>query len=191
MASLVFANSIYRNDYKSAKRYNGLAAKLYPFVKGAETDFSYMELGYANETAIPIDTLFEKQLEQFIKENSQEVTLPKLFRGQSHDSFDCELKEVDFRGKISRGILILTGTTIEIPCTFPKFTTGEIKERGDTRIWAIGNAIYDGVSQLPIRIEVSSMRPIGKAKNPTDWKGAIKPFELSDWDFDDDHISKQ
>jgi hypothetical protein len=187
------ANAIYRSNFGAARRFNGVAEKLKKLVSGVEETFDYMEFTYPETGSITFDGVFKNQIDQFIGEKNAEVqTGSKHFRGEAFDSFDCEFLELDFRGRSSRGILLLTGTKVEVPCVFgATFSEDAMKDHLNQRIWVVGNAIYDGNRSVPARIEVGRMQKINQTGRPSDWKGALKPFELSDWETIADVQPKQ
>lgn len=187
------ADAIYRSNFSVASRFNGVAEKLQKLVAGVEDTFDYLELTLPSIGSITCDGVFKSQVDQFLAEKEQEDgATTKHFRGETLDSFDCEFLELDFRGRNSRGILVLAGSKIEIPCVFSaQFSDDEMKAHLKQRVWVVGNAIYDGSRPLPARIEVARMRNINQTGRPSDWKGALKPFELSDWDAGDEVQSKQ
>lgn len=187
------ANSIYRSNFGAARRFNGVAEKLQKLLVGVESTFEYMELTVPSAGSITCDAVFKSQLDQFVASKDEDAALAaKHFRGQAFDSFDCEFLELDFRGRSSRGILVPSGSKVEIPCVFDsKFPVDEMKGFLKQRVWVVGNAIYDGSRQLPARIEVARMRNINQAGRPSDWKGSLRPFELSDWDAGNDVHPKQ
>jgi hypothetical protein len=187
------ANAIYRSNFNAAKRFNGVAEKLQKLVSGVEESFEYMEFTDPDVGSITFDGVFKNQIDQFISEKAvQSETVSKHFRGEAFDSFDCEFLELDFRGRNSRGILVLTGTKVEIPCVFgATFSEESMKDHLKQRIWVIGNAIYDGNRAVPARIEVARMQKINQTGRPSDWKGTLMPFEISDWEAGADVQSKQ
>ncbi|MBK5948732.1 hypothetical protein CH339_19765 [Rhodobium orientis] len=100
--------------------------------------------------------------------------------------------ELDYRGHMPRGILVITGTKIEVPCVFKsEISEEQIKSLLKQRIWAFGDAIYDGEGQLPVRVEVASMKSINQTGTPSKWEGAMMPFEPSDWGAENGTIPKQ
>ncbi|MEZ5872854.1 MAG: hypothetical protein R3D32_13650 [Nitratireductor sp.] len=186
------AEAIYRSNFSAARRYNGVSERLWKLVSGVEETFAYMDFTDPDHGSIQLDGVFKSQVRQLITEKAELADSAKYFRGQAFDSFDCQFLELDFRGRNSRGILVLTGSKVEIPCVFgPLYTESDMKNYLNQRVWVVGNAIYDGSKPLPARIEVASMRNINQTGRPSDWKGALKPFEPSDWESGDDIQQKQ
>jgi hypothetical protein len=175
------ADSIYRSSFNTARQYNGIAHKLAAFSKGAELEFDRIDIGERDKQPIPIDAFFVSQIEKFTAESAKPDKEPKFFRGQSHEAFDGVLGEMDFRGRMKRGILVLSGTTMEISCVFPTYDSETITKFGDRRVWATGNAIYDGSSELPSRLEIFKLEPISLGVPPSQWKGSLSNFERGDW----------
>lgn len=175
------ADSIYRSNFNTARQYNGIAEKLANFSKGAEQEFDRIDIGERDAPPIPVDAFFRSQVEKFTGESAKPDREPQFFRGQSHEAFDGVLGEMDFRGRLRRGILVLSGTTMEISCVFPTFDSATIAKYGDKRVWAAGNAIYDGSSELPARLEVFKLEPISHGAPPSQWKGSLTQFERGNW----------
>lgn len=176
------ADSIYRSSFQTARRYNGIAARLLDLCKGVNVDFDRMEISVKECAPIQIDTFFKSQVERFTEEPTKPEVKMTFFSGQSMDAFDGVLGEIDWRGKLWRGILVLSGTTKEIGCVFPGVHDSDaIAGFGNKRVWVRGNAIYDGTSELPARLEVSELRMIGRDGEPSKWKGVISSFEPDDW----------
>lgn len=183
------SSAISESNHNVAARYNGLAEKIHSIAKGADEKFSHIEIAYEGMEPILVDHVFEKQAENFLGIKEALEHAPKYFRGKSHDSFDCELKEIDYRGKIRRGILVVSGTGKQIPCAFKRrVEDSEIRKFVNTRIWASGDAIYNGESQLPVRVEIETMQKIKGDGSPSNWRGALKEFDLDSWDESDDGI---
>ena len=88
-------------------------------------------------------------------------------------SFDGELKEIDNRGRILRGKLILSAGAVEIDCVMNKERVPEAREAFDKRVIIEGTAHYDRDQQLPTRIDVSTIRSMGDRSGLLRWRGAF------------------
>src|SRR5262249_48518769 len=117
-----------------------------------------------------------KQVERFLsRQDEAPQKSPQFFRGTSFDAFDGTLKEVDLRGSIWSGLLVLSGSDCEISCTMRGLTIGEVKRSLNVRVWAEGLAIYSEESGLPERLEISRMRPINMTGDLRRWRGKLTP----------------
>lgn len=183
------ADAIFRGNFRAARQFNGIATDLANFSHGTGTKFSHIEIGIKGAETVSIDSFFERQATQFVLEEEGEATEPKFFRGQCADSFDGYLKEADFRGRLVRGILIMTGTKKQIDCVFTqKVSETEIEKAVNHRIWSMGNSIYDGRSQLPAKIEVNRIKHIKTVGDPSRWIGVLEDFEPDSWGLDESDL---
>jgi hypothetical protein len=177
------AAAIQRGDFKAATKYNGLGASLVFFAKGAGEGFSHMDVLVDQVPTVRVDDFFEKQVMTFISLPKEEVEkkAPANYVGRAFDAFDGCIKEVDLRGSLWRGKLVLTAGSKEIDCTFRNFTIDEVRANLDQRIWAEGFAIYSEQSGLPQRLEISKMRLIKMDADLGRWRGAFSPDETVEW----------
>jgi hypothetical protein len=177
------ASAIQRGDFASASKYNGLGNSLVSFSKGAGDHFSHMDVLIDQVAAIRVDDFFEKQVATFVAlpKEEMEKKFSTNFAGRAFDAFDGCIKEVDLRGSIWRGKLVLTAGSKEIDCAFRNFSLDEVKANLDQRIWAEGFAIYSEQSGLPQRLEISKMRPIKMNADLGRWRGAFNPDEVVEW----------
>jgi hypothetical protein len=102
-----------------------------------------------------------------------ETMRDRFYRGRAIGSFDGELQEIDNRGMILRGKLILTAGGAEIDCVMNKERVPEAREAFDKRVIIEGNAYYDGQDQLPTRIDVASIKIINGRSDLLRWRGAF------------------
>ena len=130
-----------------------------------------------------MDDFFERQVNTFIALPKEEDTKRSstYYAGRAFDAFDGCIKEVDLRGSLWRGKLVLTAGSKEIDCTFRNFTLDEVRSNLDQRIWAEGFAVYSEQSGLPQRLEISKMRPIKVGADLGRWRGAFSPDETVEW----------
>lgn len=185
-ASSVFAfaecaDAVYRNNLAVATRYEDLLPNIADVCSGAGQDFSHMVLSLEGfERPIRADDFLYTQAESIIK-LQEESFEDRSFRGQSYESFDGELKEVDFRSEIPRGKLVLTGGDQELDCVFRGLSEDDIRAILNRRGWVEGDAIYDGKSELPSRFEVFQARPIKPTQDLLNWRGKIAPAPEEIW----------
>lgn len=176
-------DAAYRNNVSGLRRFNGLAEGIAKVCRGAGEKFSHIEFDSTRlESPIRVDRLVSRQVDRMVAEAASQVDVPLHFRGQSQDAFDGEIKELDLRGRLYTGKLVLSGGAKEINCVFPHFSVGRLKEVLDSRVWAEGQAIYDGTSPLPVRLEVVSIRPIVGGKGIERWEGKVAIPSDVEWD---------
>lgn len=148
---------------------------------GAGKKFSHITFSLDEQPPIRIDCFFNRQAKRMRLEINDDAVDTPFYRGVSEEVFDGVVKEIDLRGRAPLCKLILSGSGMEIDCTFYNFTTEGIREALDRRAWVSGKAIYDGLSGLPARLEITSLQPIGATGDPRRWLGSLKPYEEEDW----------
>jgi len=103
------------------------------------------------------------------------------FAGHVYGSFVGIVRAVDLRGALPEIKLILAGGK-QIDCVCTQDHIEQIRGALNRRVRIEGNAIYDGKSGLPRRVEV---RDISSPIMPSDfakWCGAFEPFEIDPWE---------
>jgi hypothetical protein len=169
------ANAVYRGNLDQARAFGDLTAKLRVLCEGIGSQFDRIEIALDGGVPIPMDDIFKRQIDGVFSNDNQEEIPSRYYTGQSIEEYDGVLGEIDYRSKLWRGILVLSGSTSEIMCVFPGYANeDEINRYGRKRVWASGNAIYDGTSPLPVRLEVSALREIKAQSNTQNWRGALK-----------------
>ena len=171
---------------ESAKRWGRCAEFIEKLAKGADSSFGYGEL-WVDRQPSPF------RLDQFLEEQSSEVvdalqaqTLTSArtwFKGAVNGSFVGHLLEVDFRGALPQGKLILSAGGKELDCVFRDEDIEAIRSNARRRVRVEGIARYDGKSGLPRRIEVRTIKATREraAVDFTKWKGSFSPFRTHDW----------
>lgn len=177
------ADAIYRSDYDGARKFNGVVLKIERLVKDAGSQFSHIDL-VASDKVVRADDFLRQQAEKTVRAMQlvEKPLPPKEFRGQAHEAFDGQIKEVDLRGATKRAKLVLTATKKEIDCVFVNFDTDRIRDVLDIRVWAEGIAIYDGTSALPKRLEIVAARPIPGGGDLSKWRETLSPGEELEWE---------
>lgn len=175
--------AIYRDDIASARRYDGVVQRVLRMSSGAGDKYAFIEVSKSRAVPYRADRSFHDQALRISEELkiTTEKRVPKLFRGSVTEGFDGSILEVDLRSKVRRCKLVLSDGTKEIDCDFVDFTTDEIREVLDCRVWAEGIAIYNGESGLPVRFEIRTVRPIKPQGDITKWRGAVEVRDGNDW----------
>lgn len=104
----------------------------------------------------------------------------KFYRGVASGGFDGFLKEIDARGTMLRGKLVLSAGGVEIDCVMNKERVPEARESFDKRVVVNGTAHYDGANQLPSRIDVRTILIVRENADLLKWRGAFRPIEADD-----------
>ena len=87
--------------------------------------------------------------------------------------FDGVLKEIDSRGILVRGRLILTAGGKEIECLFKREDIPKLRENFERRARVEAKAHYDGENLLPVRLDVKRIEPIIDAPDVGRWRGVF------------------
>jgi hypothetical protein len=181
------ASAVYNGDRALERLPVGLVQSLQKISNGVEKKFSHAEIAFA-DNIIRIDDFLQHQAEVAY----ELATLPELkrsdeyYRGIANGSFDGVLKEIDARGTMLRGKLVLSSGGIEIDCVMNKERVRQAGDSFDKRVIVEGAAHYDGVNQIPARIDVREIKIIGEAANLLRWRGAFRspgPEETEDDDW--------
>lgn len=178
------ATSVLRGERVPRKTPRGVLKAIAAIGDGTEKIFSHGEIRIEGEESnvIRIDDFFDRQADRALAEyDEQEVDKP-LFAGSAFGTFDGVLKEVDLRGSVARARLVLTAGGIEIDCVCNSITVENLREALDRRVVVTAQAIYDGESRLPKRLDLTKIQLIRGSGNLSRWTGA---FEIPDRDQGD------
>jgi hypothetical protein len=169
------ASAIYNGDRTVANYPERLVRRVGELSRGALQTFSHAELVFADDKIIRIDDFLERQSEVAHEAliASPETPADRFYRGRAIGSFDGELKEIDNRGLILRGKLILSAGAVEIDCVMNKERVPEAREAFDKRVIIEGTAHYDGTQQLPTRIDVATIKVVSDRRDLLRWRGAF------------------
>src|ERR1700730_1891722 len=129
------ATAIYNGDRAVTRFSEKLVQRIGQLSAGAQETFSHAELAFADDNVIRIDDFLARQ-----SEAANEVLLAgpaglpdQYYRGRAIGSFDGELQEIDNRGLILRGKLILTAG-VEVDCVMNKERVPEAREAFGKRV---------------------------------------------------------
>lgn len=181
------ASAVYNGDRALERLPPNLVRSVQKLSNGVAKKFSHAEIAF-EDNVIRIDDFLQRQAEVAY----ELATLPELkqsdqfYRGIANGSFDGLLKEIDARGTMLRGKLVLSAGSLEIDCVMNKDRVPQARESFDKRVMVEGAAHYDGVSQLPVRIDVREIKIIGEAGDLLRWRGAFRSprseeIEDEDW----------
>lgn len=176
------ANAIYKGDGTLKNLNPELIGRVKKLGKGVAKTFSHAELGFSDNNIIRIDDFLLRQTAaaEIVTDSQAVRSRANLFSGRAIGSFDGILKEIDARGTMLRGKLVLTAGSIEIDCVMNKEQVPEARDSFDKRVVIEGFAHYDGEQPLPVRIDVNSIKLISSEANILRWKGAFDPISDGD-----------
>jgi hypothetical protein len=109
----------------------------------------------------------------------------KFYRGIATCGFDGFLKEIDARGTMLRGKLVLSAGGAEIDCVMNKERVPEARESFDKRVIIEGKAHYDGINQIPSRIDVRTIKILKEDADLLRWRGTFRALDSNEVDDDD------
>ena len=111
------------------------------------------------------------------------------FLGSAIMSFEGRLDEIDYRGAVWTGDLMLPAGTTHVECVFDK-SQGEdaLNPFGNKNVCVTGRAIYTGDSQLPERIEVLAIEERAHVNAAIDIRGSLRLTPSLDEDNDLDCV---
>lgn len=135
---------------------------------------SHGEIGFTNNNVIRIDDYLARQTARAIdrmKGATEETECH--FEGAAIGVFDGVLRELDSRGILVRGKLILTAGGREVECIFKRDDIPALRENFERRARVEAMAHYDGIDLLPVRLDVKRIDPIGVDTDLARWRGAL------------------
>ncbi len=165
--------AIYNGD-KHLDRFPIDLIKSFSQLAKSDANFSHGEIDFAGDNIIRIDDYLQRQTERAIERIEGAVDEPEShFEGVAFGAFDGVLKELDSRGTLVRGKLILTAGGKELECIFNKDDIPVLRENFERRARIEGVAHYDGENLLPVRLDVKKIAPISQEGDLARWRGAL------------------
>ncbi|CAN5246136.1 hypothetical protein BH10PSE7_BH10PSE7_43000 [soil metagenome] len=167
------AFSVYRSEIAIAEVYPNLAKSLKKLGKQVHEDFAVFAQ-FADGQELPLDPFFASQIKKLEKSKTLKIASP-FFAGNAIGSFDGRLGDIDYRKAVWTGHLVLHGSNMQVECVFDRSKGEDAFNRfGNKRVTVTGRAIYTGDSQLPERIEVTTMEEVTPATQIRDIRGSLK-----------------
>jgi hypothetical protein len=166
------AEGIYRSDYQTVVKHPRLTRAFIRIVKALDEDFHV--LAQFVDTELPIDNFFGRQVDRVGAKDDPASQADNWFLGSAMMSFEGRLDEIDYRGAVWTGDLMLPAGTTHVECVFDK-SQGEdaLNPFGNKNVCITGRAIYTGDSQLPERIEVISIEERAHVNAAIDIRGSL------------------
>lgn len=167
--------AVYNGDRNIARYPKALVEGLTPLISGVGKSFSHGEISFSKDNIVRIDDYLAKQVDKAILRTKGVVSEnQKSFEGVAFETLDGMVKEIDARGTLVRGKIILTVGGKELDCVFHTSDIQVLRESFDKRARVEGIAHYDGQSLLPVRIDVRNIVLISESGDLRKWKGALK-----------------
>lgn len=145
--------------------------------------YDHAEACFGGTNIVRLDDYFSECTKRAISIAERRDLQPtKYFEGRSLESFDGSLQEMDSRGKIHRGKIILTIDGSQLDCVFESDVLEDMKESYNRRAIIEGTAIYNGLSPRPKRVQIHSVKILDKPCDLTKWRGSLqKPAQKTEW----------
>ena len=174
--------AVYRSDFDTASKYIKLSKSIVGISKIFDPRFTIVAK-FSETDEIPIDGFFQAQAERLSNTVISNKTKPRFFAGNAIGAFDGRLGNIDYRGLVWTGNLLLQGSEVQIQCIFDR-SRGEdhYNPFGNKRVSITGRAIYTGDSQLPERLEVMSMEQLDLPSIAIDFRGTITNRNYQPWE---------
>jgi hypothetical protein len=184
------AEGIYRSDYQTVVRHPRLTRAFIRIVKALDPSFHM--LAQFVDTELPIDEFFGRQVDRVGAKDDPGGQADNWFLGSAMMSFEGRLDEIDYRGAVWTGDLMLPAGTTHIECVFDK-SQGEdaLNPFGNKNVCITGRAIYTGDSQLPERIEVISIEERAHVNATIDIRGSLCLARFSEEDDGLDYVEQR
>ncbi len=176
-------SSVYDGDVVSALQIpKPLLDNLLKLTSGSAKAFSHAELTFPHGRIIRIDEfLADRVREAGAAANENTPAAPVYFHGTAFGTFEGVLQELDARGTLLRGKLILTAG-VELDCVLNKDEIPTVREQFNQRVSVDATAHYDGRQQLPVRLEIRHVNRLDDSVDLSKWKGALKASKPDDMD---------
>ncbi len=175
------AGRVYRSDYQILLRHPRLMRAFDRIVKAI--DPAYVVLVQYNDTELPLDAFFCRQVDRVGRLNEAPSGTDVWFAGTAITSLEGRLEAIDYRGPVWKGRLTLFGGEAQIECVFDK-SKGEdaYNPFGNKAVCVTGRAIYTGDSQLPERLQVLTIEGTVRAAAAISIQGSLSAASAGDWE---------
>jgi hypothetical protein len=176
------AEGVYRSDYQTVVRHPRVTRAFIRIVKALSPSFHV--LAQFHNAELPIDDFFRRQVDR-VGAKDEAARKDNWFLGSAIMSFEGRLDEIDYRGPVWTGDLMLPAGTTHVECVFDK-SQGEdaLNPFGNKNVCVTGRAIYTGDSQLPERIEVLTIEDRAHVNAAIDIRGSLRMVPSLDGDND-------
>lgn len=167
-------SAIYEGDQRVDRFPSTLVEALAPLAKDVSKRFSHAEIDFGKGNVIRIDDYFAKQMERALRRIQGDDELDNAaFNGTTFATFDGVVMEIDARGNLMRGKLILTAGGKELDCVFRKEDVAEMRNSFNKRARITAIAHFNGTDKLPDRLDVRGVQPLKQEADLSRWRGAL------------------
>lgn len=168
--------AVYNGDRNIGRYPPEMVRSLGSLVTGVDKRFSHGEIKFTKNNVVRIDDYFAKQVDKAIRRTKGELSEQpqRYFEGIAFETLDGVVKEMDARGTLVRGKLVLTVGSKELDCVFNTADIQILRDSFDKRARVDGVAHYDGISPLPVRLDVRKIELINIDGDLRRWKGALR-----------------
>lgn len=153
---------------------------------GSGESFEYGTLvGRDSSEIIRIDRNLKKKVHAAKVAMHNDNDQPEFFVGHSRGSFDGRLLMIDAQkhDDLPEGTFCLTSGQVSIPCIL-KLDIEEVRQLFYERVIVEGEAVYNGESALPERLEIEAIRQID-GQGLLRWAGKLQHWEIPEWGIGD------
>lgn len=150
---------------------------------GVSKSFSHAEVSFPKKKIIRVDEFLAGRVKEVVEHANQNRSIEKeYFQGTAFGSFEGVLQELDARGTLLRGKLILSVGGVELDCVMNRDDIPRIRENFDKRVNVEALAYYDGRQPLPIRLEIRHIEGLEEVPDLMKWRGAFDIKEQDDFE---------
>ncbi|SFN95567.1 hypothetical protein SAMN05216330_1011056 [Bradyrhizobium sp. Ghvi] len=175
--------AVYNGDRSTVTLPRPLLRSIKQLGAGVGSQFSHAEVRFQDCDVIRVDQFLLTQAERALSVSEEIRTQSsRLYKGLAVGSFDGVLRVMDARGDALLAKLVTTAGSLEIDCVINKVRIPEVRNYFDVRVRVEGTAHYNGLTQLPVRLDIHSVRPVKTDADLKRWRGAFRaPSEREDW----------
>ncbi len=167
--------SVYRGDQRIDRFPLSLIEALAPLTKDVDKRFSHAEVDFGQNKVIRVDDFLARQIDRALRRMEGEDASDEVaFQGTTLSTFDGIVMELDARGFLMRGKLVLTAGGKEIDCIFRRDDVEKLKESFNKRARVVATAHFDGTGKLPNRLDVRAVNPVKASADLGRWRGVFK-----------------
>jgi len=172
--------AVYNGDRNISRFPEAVVRALAPLSRGVGKSFSHGEVTFSKNNVVRIDDYFQTQMEKAVKRlEGYEQDKQRFFEGVAFETLDGIVKEIDARGTLVRGKLILTIGGKELDCVFHTSDVQVLRDSFDKRARVEGIAHYDGESLLPVRLDVRRVVLVDTSGDLRKWRGKLQKTKRS------------
>ena len=175
--------AVYNGDRSSSRLPRSLLTSIKQLGVGVGPQFSHAEVRFDDTNVIRVDQFLLTQAVRALTAPEHSPEKGRLYKGLAVGSFDGVLRVMDARGDALLAKLVTTAGGVEIDCVINKVRIPEIRSYFAVRVRVEGTAHYNGETQLPVRLDVHSIRPVKPDADLLRWRGAFRASsEREEWE---------